>query len=204
MFLVRHGETVWHAENRYAGSSNVPLTERGLEQAQTLGAWSRTAELTHIYVSPLQRARDTAAAVEQATGLQSRIDDRLREVDFGVAEGLTAEELRRQSADVWAAFLQDPCRHAFPHGEDPGAAAHRVCRAVEEIAETCGKEARVLIVAHNTLFRLLLCDLLGVPLSQYRSLFPSLRNAAVTELEIGAGKLALYSFNVPLPSSLQR
>jgi probable phosphoglycerate mutase len=56
----------------------------------------------------------------------------------------------------------------------------------------------VLLVAHNTLFRLLLCNLLGVPLSRYRALFPSLRNGAVTELELVPGNVALLSFNVPL------
>jgi probable phosphoglycerate mutase len=201
IFLVRHGETIWHAENRYAGKSDIPLTERGLEQAQTLAMWSRAADLTHLYVSPLQRARDTLAAVEQATGLQARIDNRLREVDFGIAEGLTAPELQERFAGAWAGFLENPVECSFPSGEDPNAAASRVRNAVDEIAERCGPEARVLIVAHSTLFRVLLCNLLGLPLSRYRSLFPSLRNAAVSELEIGAGKVALYSFNVPLRSS---
>lgn len=198
IFLVRHGETVWHSENRYAGSSDVALTERGHHQARRLAEWSKTAHLSHIYVSPLQRARDTAAPVEQATGLHARVDERLREVDFGIAEGLTATEIKRLFPEAWARFILDPVTHSFHSGEHPDAAAARVHSAVEEIATTCGPQARVLLVAHNTLFRLLLCSLLGVPLSRYRALFPSLRNGTVTELELVVGNVALLSLNVPL------
>jgi probable phosphoglycerate mutase len=189
---------VWHSENRYAGSSNIALTERGHHQARLLAAWSKTAHLSHVYVSPLQRARDTAAPVEQATGLHAHVDDRLREVDFGIAEGLTATELKRQFPDAWAAFIRDPVTHSFRGGEHPEAAAARARSAVDEVATTCCPQGCVLLVAHNTLFRLLLCNLLGVPLSRYRALFPSLRNGAVTELELVPGNVALLSFNVPL------
>lgn len=198
IFLVRHGETGWHSENRYAGSSDVALTERGHHQARLLAEWSKTAHLSHVYVSPLQRARDTAAPVEQATGLHAHVDERLREVDFGIAEGLTATELKRLFPEAWATFIRDPVTHSFRGGEHPDAAAARVHSAVDEIAITCGPQARVLLVAHNTLFRLLLCSLLGVPLSRYRALFPSLRNGAVTELEFVVGNVALLSLNVPL------
>ncbi|MBI0382368.1 histidine phosphatase family protein, partial [Streptomyces albiflaviniger] len=58
--LVRHGETVWHAENRYAGRTDVPLTEHGHQQAAELGAWAAGRRLDAVLSSPLSRARLTA------------------------------------------------------------------------------------------------------------------------------------------------
>jgi broad specificity phosphatase PhoE len=60
LVLVRHGETVWHAENRYAGRSDVPLTPRGQEQAGALARWATGAGLDAVLTSPLCRARETA------------------------------------------------------------------------------------------------------------------------------------------------
>lgn len=203
-FLVRHGETIWHEGNRYAGVSDIPLTPKGLEQAQALGKWAGEARLTHIYVSPLQRARITAAAAEQVTGLVAAVEPRLREVNFGVAEGLTSAEQRERFPLEHAAFLADPAGNPFPEGEPGRAVVERARAALEDIAAAAGTDARVLIVAHNTMFRLLLCDLLGVPLGSYRQIFPQLRNGAVTELDLTDGRFALYSFNVPLQNKLSR
>lgn len=197
-FLVRHGETIWHDGNRYAGVSDIPLTPLGVQQAAALGVWSRDAGLTHIYVSPLQRARDTAAAAQLSTGLVATVEPRLREVSFGQAEGLTAAEQAERFPDVHAAFLADPGENPLPGGESGREAVKRARPALDEISAACGPDARVLIVAHNTLFRLLLCDLLGVSLGGYRRLFPVLRNGAVTEIDLHNGRFALHSLNVPL------
>ena len=64
LVLVRHGETIWHAENRYAGSSDIPLSPRGLEQAEQLAKWASRADLAAIWISPLRRARETAGPSE--------------------------------------------------------------------------------------------------------------------------------------------
>ena len=70
LYLARHGETEWHAEHRYAGVSDVPLTARGLEQAAALAEWASTAGLAAIVASPLSRARRSAEPAAQAAGLQ--------------------------------------------------------------------------------------------------------------------------------------
>ena len=69
LVLVRHGETVWHAENRYAGVSDVALTPRGEEQAARLARWARTAGLVAVWSSPLSRARRTAQGCAGAADL---------------------------------------------------------------------------------------------------------------------------------------
>ena len=194
--LVRHGETVWHAENRYAGVSDVALTPRGEQQARQLAAWARTAGLVAVWSSPLRRARRTAQGCATVADLPLDVDARLRELDFGEGEGLTSAEMTSTFPEARAAFLADPAAHPLPGGEDPVAAAQRFTDCLEEIT---GKhpDGRVLVVAHSSAIRLALCRLIGVPLAEYRRLFPGLRNCALTELRLRPGRAALLQYNSP-------
>ncbi|MEW2353828.1 histidine phosphatase family protein [Spirillospora sp. NPDC029432] len=195
LFLTRHGQTVWHAENRYAGVSDIALTAAGREQAERLGAWAGGAALDAVWASPLRRARATAAPAAAALGLPVTVDGDLTELDFGSAEGRTLAEL--PPAEV-AAFRADPVAGAFPGGEDPAKAAVRGAAALRRVAAR-HEGGRVLVVAHNTLLRLTLCELIGIPPARYRSLFPQVGNCTLTELRLDAAATALMSFNAPLP-----
>ena len=197
--LVRHGETVWHAQNRYAGRSDIALTPRGLQQAEQLAAWARGANLTAVWSSTLSRARLTAQPAAAATDLPLRIDERLVELDFGSGEGLTDAQMQEQFPKERAAFMRDPVAHHLPHGEDPVLAAERGIAALHHIA-AASPTGRSLVVMHNTLIRLILCDLLGIPLARYRSVFPQLANGTLTEIDLSRqpGGSALLSFNAPL------
>ncbi|MFJ4923826.1 histidine phosphatase family protein [Streptomyces sp. NPDC088725] len=196
LFLTRHGETVWHAENRYTGVSDIDLTPRGCEQAEDLGAWASGAGLDAIVTSPLYRARRTAEPAVRATGLRAVAEPDLAEIDFGVAEGRTLAELEGEYPREVAEFLRDPAGRPLPEGEDPKAAAGRGAAALLRLADTY-RGSRVLAVAHNTLYRLVLCRLLGIAESEYRRVFPALGNCAITELRVSAGRASLMSYNVP-------
>jgi broad specificity phosphatase PhoE len=194
--LVRHGETVWHEENRYAGRSDIALTDRGRVQAGSLAAWAAHAGLSAVWCSPLQRSIQTAEPAASAAGVSLHVDPRLIELDFGRGEGLTDAEMRSQFPGERAAFLEAPATHWLPGGEDP---RHATARAVEAIREIAAANRRALVVTHNTLLRLVLCQVLGIPLDSYRSVFPLLDNVSLTELEIlRGGAIALLMFNAPL------
>lgn len=135
LFLVRHGETVWHAENRYTGSSDIALTPLGDEQAGALGRWAATARLDAIVTSPLSRARRTAAPAQLATGLPQTVEDGLREVDFGIAEGRTLTEVAAEHPQAVEEFLSRPATCPLPGGDDPVTAAARAAAALWRIAE---------------------------------------------------------------------
>ncbi|SCF84936.1 MULTISPECIES: histidine phosphatase family protein [unclassified Streptomyces] len=198
LFLARHGETVWHEENRYTGISDIGLTPRGIEQADGLGVWAAGAGLDAIVTSPLARARRTAEPAVRSTGLAAVVEPDLRELDFGVAEGRTIAELEASYPQEVADFRRDPVAHPLPGGENPKTAATRGATALLRLAET-HQGRRVLTVAHNTLLRLVLCRLLGIPESEYRRVLPGLRNCAITELRVTSGEVALVSYNVPTP-----
>jgi broad specificity phosphatase PhoE len=195
--LVRHGETVWHAENRYTGRSEVPLSDGGREQAAALARWAASADLDAVVTSPSGRARDTAEAAAHAAGLVTRVDPRWVEVDFGAGDGLTRDEMAGRFPADLDGFLARPASRPLPGGE-PGARA--VARAMPAVDDVCGAhpDGRVLVVAHQTLIRLLLCEILGIPLDDYRRVFPRLENVARTVVRPAPpGRAALLALNVP-------
>lgn len=196
LILVRHGETVWHADNRYTGRTDVPLTDRGRTQARRLAEWSRCARLRAVVSSNLSRARETAQPSADVTGLPLLIEPRLREVDFGDAEGLTTEAMIQRFPDALAAFHADPAANPLPGGEDPKAAIERGLAALDQVRDEHPKD-RVLVVTHTTLLRLLLCQLLGLPPSEYRRVFPSIRNCGRTELLLRNDRASLLEYNSP-------
>ncbi len=197
LVLVRHGQSIWHDDNRYAGSSDIALTPRGYRDAETLGEWAQTTQLDALWVSPLLRTRETAAAVTRTTGLAPHIDARLREVDFGQGEGHTPAEMRQMFPDSLRAFYNDPVAHYLPGGEDPRDAATRAVACLRAI-EQLYPDGKVLVVAHNTLMRLAICELIGVPLERYRSVFPGIRNCTLTELRLQGEEASLLLFNAPI------
>jgi broad specificity phosphatase PhoE len=197
LFLVRHGATVWHAENRYAGITEVALDPGGYAQAERLAAWASQAGLAAIWCSPLNRARETAAPAARAAGLEPRMDERLREIDFGLIEGKTMAEAEQLFPEEIRRFKADPATYPMPGGEDPHQAALRAVSALRDIA-AAHPHGRVLVVAHNTLIRLTLCSLFSIPLARYRTVFPAVRNGALTEIRLEDENAALLQYNSPL------
>ncbi|BDZ54493.1 histidine phosphatase family protein [Agromyces marinus] len=214
LFLARHGETVWHREHRYAGSSDIALTPFGLEQAEGLARWAADAGLSAIVSSTLVRARHTAEPAASAAGLSLRTDSRLSEIDFGSGEGLGPNELAEQMPAEWAAFQRHPARQPLPGGEAGVDGVARAAPALLDLVrefgfgdETVGGSPesraghRVLVVMHGTLMRLLLCHWLGIEPDHYRDVFPAVENCALTQVRFerlgGRMQARLLGFNLP-------
>ncbi|HEY0471167.1 MAG TPA: histidine phosphatase family protein [Kribbella sp.] len=191
--LARHGRTDYHHGNRYAGSTDLPLDEVGRLQAERLKEWAEDFAPDALWSSPMLRARQTAAPTAEALGLEPVLDDRLREVDFGSAEGRRLSQL---PPDVAKAFELDPVGAHFPDGEDPAAAADRVLEAFQQIGSQ-HQGRKVLVVAHNTLIRLLVCKVLGLELRDYRRLLPTLDPAALVRFRWQDGTVGLEAYNSP-------
>ncbi|MFF5291215.1 histidine phosphatase family protein [Paractinoplanes globisporus] len=194
LHLVRHGQTPWHRPNRYTGSSDIGLDETGERQAEELADWAAGAGLTALACSDLIRAVRTAAPSAARAGLTPIVDKRLRELDFGSAEGRLLAEM---PADVAARFVADPAENHFPGGEHPRDAVERAMAALGELAGAYPR-GRILIVAHSTLIRLIVCAVLGVPLREYRRKLPGLSPASRTDLRFDTGSAALLAYNVGL------
>jgi len=210
LYFARHGETEWHTEHRYAGSSDVALVPDAISQAAGLAAWAGTAELGAIVASPLSRARLTAEPAAESAGLPLRIDPRLVEIDFGRGEGMSPAELATAFPEDWAGFERHPAQHPLPGGESGRDGIARAMPVLDELAAEF-PDGRVLIVGHATLMRLMLCALIGLDPDWYRDIFPALDNSALLELEFPyagesdwPGRARILGINVPPISHIPR
>ncbi|MFI7698989.1 bifunctional RNase H/acid phosphatase [Nonomuraea sp. NPDC049480] len=169
LLLLRHGETELSVERRFSGLGDPELTPNGL--AQAAAAAERLSREPYrpdvIVTSPLKRARQTAAAVAERTGLDVEVDDDLREADFGAWEGHTFTEVQRKWPAELAAWLADP-EAAPPGGESFATTARRVEAVGERLVERYEGKT-VLAVSHVTPIKMLLRFALMAPLeSLYR------------------------------------
>ena len=183
LHLVRHGETEWHAENKYAGHTDISLTERGHEQSRELVSWALEVNPISIHSSDLSRAIDTARPSAQALGLELQVDPRLREVNFGKIEGLTPEEMESRYPALRKAFIEFPASTVLPGGESGKIALARAMPLIREIVEHT-PSGDIVVVCHGTLLRLVACELLGIDLDEYRRSFPEIPNIGRLSLEI--------------------
>jgi ribonuclease H / adenosylcobalamin/alpha-ribazole phosphatase len=160
--LLRHGQTAMSVERRFAGRTDIPLTEEGLRQAAA--AAERLAErggIDLIVTSPLQRARETAEAVAQATGAPLEADDGLAEIDFGKWEGLSIAEAAQRWPDEVSAWLGDPDA-APPGGESFAAAIVRVGAALDRLL-AAHQLRTLLLVSHVSPIKIAVCRAMLAP-----------------------------------------
>jgi broad specificity phosphatase PhoE len=156
LYVVRHGETERSAQKEYSGRRELPLTERGREQAREVGERLRGAGVDAIYSSPLSRAADTARAIADATGAPLKIDERLTEVDYGPLEGLDRESALERFGERFQAWRDDPMGSPMPGTEPLTDALERARSALAEAIEAA--ECPV-IVGHQGILRLVLIAL---------------------------------------------
>lgn len=165
LILVRHGETTWNKLGKYQGQSDVPLSETGVAQAEQLAAFFPAEHLDAIYSSDLQRAHLTAEKVAEHFGLPIHEEKDLREMNFGVWEGHTFEEIAGRWQEAMENFFRRPDILKIPQGETFSELQARAVARVEEIiAKHEGKAAHVAIFAHGAILRTLIAHFLHIPL----------------------------------------
>ena len=190
--LLRHGQTPMSVQKRYAGRSDVPLTDLGVQQAAAAAKRLASAGLDVIVTSPLLRAVQTAEEVAAATGATVVTDDGFREADFGAWEGLTFAEAGERWPDELAAWMASPDA-APPDGESFAMVALRVLAAADRLIETHRHE-RIVVVSHVTPIKTLVCRaLLAPPEAMFRM---NLDVASLTLIEChDNGSAVLRSLN---------
>lgn len=167
VFLVRHGATVLSAEDRYAGSVDVALSDEGRGQARALGARLAGEPLAAVYTSPMSRARDTAELIVAGRGPEVATVPELRETDHGHWEGKTREEIRAGFPEEYARWERDPFTFAPSSGETGLQVLARALPAFLAVVNRHPDDA-VLVVSHKATLRLVVGALLGVELRGYR------------------------------------
>ena len=191
LLLVRHGESVWNAEERIQGQQDVPLSELGRAQAKALGRRLRDEFFVACYSSPLRRAAETAQEILNtlASPPSLTLMPELMERRFGEWEGKCLSDLDKAAFSRWLTAHQLP---APPDGESMDELLVRVERGLRRIL-TEVPEGSVLVVGHGGSLKAMLCVLLRLPPTSFARWH--IDNASLTIVEVRSGQSSLVVFN---------
>ncbi|WP_422445233.1 alpha-ribazole phosphatase [Thermoanaerobacterium sp. DL9XJH110] len=160
-FIVRHGETMWNKEFKYQGQSDVPLNDTGRFQARKLSERLKKEKIDVIYSSDLQRAMETAEIIARPHCLGVQPVKEMRELCFGIWEGLTFNEIERKWPDELEKWRRDPFHTKPPGGENLSELLFRTSNFIKKIARN-HVDKRILIVTHAGPVRALLASILNL------------------------------------------
>ena len=169
ILLARHGETPWNAEGRYQGQEDIPLSDVGIAQASALGRRLADTRIDRAVASPLSRAMRTAQlALGEARASMLGLDEGLKEIGHGEWEGLLASEIGQRDPQRLQAWRDAPDTVQMPGagGESLQQVVDRAWPAFARACEGLGEDDTLLVVAHDAVNRVLLCRVLGIPLSK--------------------------------------
>lgn len=173
LYLIRHGQTEWNVRGRLQGGKDSPLTALGRQQAQAVAFSLKSKPPSMILASPLGRASKTAEIIGKVLDIPIEQGDRLGELRFGAAEGLTLSEIDKRWPDFRAAREQDKWSVRWPEGESYQDADTRISSYVAETLDRHlqdGAEAPLAVVGHETMNMVLIGRLLGLDPSMVTSL----------------------------------
>lgn len=147
LYVARHGQTVWNAQNKVCGITDVNLTEKGLEQAKSLALSVKSKKIDIVISSPLTRAVETSKIVSDMLGIPFEVDDRLIEQNYGIYEGVD-----RKNEDFLASKRN--FAYKYPNGESTMQVAYRIYGLLDEIKEKY-KNKNVLLISHGGVCRII-------------------------------------------------
>jgi broad specificity phosphatase PhoE len=176
MLLVRHPETQANVDGRYVGRGDAPLTALGQEQSSRLVAAISQWEPDEVWSSPLPRALDVAKMASELSGVEPIVDERLTELDFGIAEGLTYEETQRREISFQFKSVDEPVA--------PGGESRRdiFLRTADVLDDALSSSERIAVVTHGGVFRSGLVHLLGLSIDEIWTFH--IRNAQIAEIRL--------------------
>jgi broad specificity phosphatase PhoE len=166
VLMARHGGTVM-SEDRFAGATDVALSDEGREQTRRLAQRLSGENIAAIYASPLGRTLETAKILAAPHKLEVQIRDGLREISHGHWEQMTRHEVEEKFPDEAAEWEKDPYTFAPPGGESGLTVTARALPVLIELVRNHPGE-NILVVSHKATIRLLLSSLLGFDPRRYR------------------------------------
>jgi broad specificity phosphatase PhoE len=194
VFIVRHGATVLSVEDRFAGETDVELSDEGREQTRHLAQRLSREKIAAAYASPLGRTMETARILAAPHGLDVQIRNGLREISHGHWEQMTRREVEEKFPEEAAEWEKDPYTFA-PFGGESGLAV--TARALPVLIDLVRQHPgeNILVVSHKATIRLLLSSLLGFDPRRYRDNLDQ-KPAALNIVDFrDAGRARLTLFN---------
>jgi phosphoserine phosphatase len=193
ILLTRHGHVEGIKPERFRGREPLELTARGRAEAVAVaqriaGAW----QPSHIYTSPLARSVATAAAIAKACGVAAKTCEDLNDIDYGAWQYKTFEQAKEQNPALFAAWFATPHLVRFPDGESLQDLGARAANALRMVLARHADET-IVLVAHDSVNRALLTELLDLPLSAYWRI--AQEPCCLNEIDVGAGKICIRRIN---------
>lgn len=192
IFLIRHGLTMWNHEFRYQGHTDIELSIEGRAQAQALQKRLAQENITAIFSSDLKRAVETAEIINQRHKLALNINPLFKEINFGVWEGLTYNDLKIKYPEQLKVWLDTPHLLKLERGETFEQLRDRAVLGMQEVL-SLHHEGNILIVSHGGTIASLICGLLHEPLVrmwEYKQ-----KNAALNILQIKDEQVSIEMLN---------
>lgn len=188
IFLIRHGETDWNREGRFQGKMDIPLNALGRKQAAAAAKALENAAIDRVVSSSLSRAADTAGASTALSGLSVEVMDGFREIDHGLWEGHTAEEVEKLWPGMLGTWHSHPETVTMPEGETLKDVQVRALAALEDVI--AAKGSRVAVFSHDAVIKVILCGVVDCKLSSFWRF--RIANGSITLLEAGEKGLSLH------------
>ena len=163
-YFVRHGQTEWNRTGRYQGSTETELNDNGAEQARRVGLRLSGIIPTRVYASPMKRARRTAEIIMENNSGDTAITEcgDLREISFGLWEGLTMREIMDRYPETLAAWRIAPFTAVPEGGESYAEVASRASRAAKILKEAGDPGDVTFVVGHGAAMRALIASLMNI------------------------------------------
>lgn len=193
LYLIRHGEVTPQLKHAFYGDMDVPLGERGLAQSKEVAERLAKVPFEVIYASPLERAVHLAELIAEPLDLPVRTLEMFRERNFGQFQGKTREELEAAFPEQFAAWQADRVFYRAPDAENFEDLESRVMAGLNELLAAF-KGRRILLVCHAGPIRVILANILGLPLEHLFRLGVNLCSVHVAEfLPDGTQRLTLLN-----------
>ena len=167
LYLVRHGATPLSSEDRFAGATNVFLSDEGRDQVEHLSRRLGKVNISAFYTSPLDRSNETTTILAKYHKMKPIAKEGLREISHGHWEGLSRTEVKKQFPDEYLAWQEDPFTFAPKDGESGITVLARALPVIREVVLK-HKGGNVVVVSHKATLRLILSSLLGFDVRGYR------------------------------------
>lgn len=164
IILIQTGQTTWDVDARIESATGAPLTDVGIETAETIAPELTDQGLRCLYACPSESAQQTAQLIAKAIGVKLHADDAIAELDFGLWQGLTVEEIKRRQPKLYKQWTNDPSITCPPGGETVQDAQDRIRQRIKDLAKK-PKNTPAGLVLRPVSTGLLRCLLAGASLS---------------------------------------
>ncbi len=192
LIFIRHTTTDWNEQRRYLGVTDVSLNQKGRKQAELISNYLRNENISAIYSSNLIRTYQTACIIAKQHSLKVKKDERLDEIDFGEWERMTFNQIQKKYPKLAREYLSDSLNTKIPKGESFLKFRNRINKALEKILAQ--EKGTIVIVSHAGVNRVIICNLLKLPLSYFWKIKQNIGAINIIEIYNNSNVISLINY----------